>query len=77
MEAEGGRTALMKACKSGHAHVVKYLIQRGAQVNKTQPAAEAALSVAAANGHLDIVQLLLSHGANPNYKLKVSRIRFV
>lgn len=71
-EADGGRTALMKAAKAGHYCVVQYLIQRGAQVNKSTIANDAtALSLASTHGHYDVVQLLLQNGANPNHKLKV------
>ncbi|KAK0399896.1 hypothetical protein QR680_003264 [Steinernema hermaphroditum] len=59
-----GRTAMMNACRLGHLPIVKYLIERGANVNVEMPNKEGtALSLAALHGYPEIVQTLLHSGA--------------
>jgi len=55
-----GETALMLASLNGDIDLVKLLITKGAQVNKT---GWTALHYAAANGHDDIAKLLLGYSA--------------
>jgi hypothetical protein len=52
----------------GHAHVVKWLLEHGANSNCTVNGVvrNFALSSAASNGHFEIVQLLVEHGADVN-----------
>lgn len=70
-ESEGGRTPLMKACRAGHQCTVKFLIQKGADVNRQSTNNDhTPLSLASAGGHLAVVQLLLQHNADPFHKLK-------
>lgn len=55
-----GETALMVAAGSGNLELVKLLVARKAQVNRT---GWTPLHYAAANGHKDIVEYLLEHSA--------------
>jgi ankyrin repeat protein len=57
-------TPLTYASYSGHAEVVKVLLDAGAQVNKRSPAGHPHLCFAAQNGHVDTVKLLLARGAD-------------
>uniref|UniRef100_A0A1I8F4K2 ANK_REP_REGION domain-containing protein n=1 Tax=Macrostomum lignano TaxID=282301 RepID=A0A1I8F4K2_9PLAT len=59
--AEGDRTPLMKACRSGHLDVNRFALGRGS----TPP-----LSLACAGGHLPVVEFLLSWRADPTVLLK-------
>uniref|UniRef100_A0A336L5G5 CSON003381 protein n=1 Tax=Culicoides sonorensis TaxID=179676 RepID=A0A336L5G5_CULSO len=70
-ESEGGRTPLMKACRAGHLCTVKFLLGRGADVNRqTANNDHTPLSLACAGGHQAVVELLLANGADPFHKLK-------
>lgn len=70
-ESEGGRTPLMKACRAGHICTVKFLIGKGADVNRqTTNNDHTPLSLACAGGHQAVVELLLKSGADPFHKLK-------
>lgn len=61
-------TAIRNAASSGHHHLVKFLLEHGANPNQPEPIAPdgAALRDAIGGEHWDIVELLLAHGANPN-----------
>ena len=54
-------TPLDWEASSGDAEGVKWLIERGADVNKRNPLYEAA-----ENGHIEIVKLLIEKGADAN-----------
>lgn len=70
-ESEGGRTPLMKACRAGHICTVKFLIGKGADVNRqTTNNDHTPLSLACAGGHQAVVEFLLKSGADPFHKLK-------
>lgn len=70
-ESEGGRTPLMKACRAGHICTVKFLINKGAMVNRTTTNNDhTPLSLACAGGHQTVVELLLKSGADPFHRLK-------
>ena len=65
----GGRhkeTPLSYASRKGHKHVVKHLLDRGADPNKANTKGGTPLHRASKNGHKDVVQLLLKRGAEPN-----------
>ncbi len=67
-----GRTPLMKAVRAGHICTVRYLISKGADVNRSTNSNDSTvLSLACAGGHLEIASLLLKHGSDPNHLLKV------
>lgn len=61
-----GYNALTGAVTSGHAAVVQWLLERGANANYRYSAGYSPLLTAAANGRLDIAKLLLAHGADPH-----------
>jgi ankyrin repeat protein len=63
---QGQFTALMWASYQGHARVVEYLLQCGANVDALDEHGLSSLSWAAGRNHLDIVRLLLTAGASPN-----------
>ena len=71
---EYGRTALMKAARSGQLDVVEYLVQSGADVNvKDGWHGRTALMWAANWGKLDVVKCLVEHGADLEAKDKDGR----
>lgn len=64
-----GRRALSAAVEFGHDHIVRLLLERGADPNWTEGADAprgSALHIAARAGDLTLVELLLAHGADPN-----------
>jgi ankyrin repeat protein len=65
-EGPQGRTPLIEAAINGHLSVVKFLVERGADVNKVDADGSSALLAAASGGHLPIVEYLIEHGADIN-----------
>jgi len=65
-----GNTALHFAAYENHFEIVKFLVQNGIPVNKTNEHKESALHIAARKGHGAIVRYLCSQGANINLKNK-------
>jgi len=63
------KSALFLAVKSGNIHVVKFLIQNGANVNLRDENGENALWEACASGHLQIVKYLIENGIKWNYSV--------
>ena len=57
-----GETPLHTASRNGHLSVVKYLISRGADVNKADNSGYTPLHTASMDGHLPVVEYLMSHG---------------
>jgi len=59
---------LSYAAREGHLHIVRLLLERGADPNLPEDAAPGgrALFEACVGNHLEIARLLLGHGANPN-----------
>ena len=59
---------LSHAAGEGHLHIVRLLLNHGADPNTPEAAAPqgAALFNACCGNHLEVAQLLLEHGANPN-----------
>lgn len=53
--------AFQLAAEKGHAEVVRFLLQHGADVHAQD---YEALRLGASNGHLEVVRLLVEHGAN-------------
>lgn len=64
IEALSGRTALHKAAFFGHANVVTYLLEKGANVDITDVDGDSALHDAARYGHVAVVEALLKAGAH-------------
>eukprot|EP00281_Chroomonas_sp_CCMP1168_P021765 CAMPEP_0206221394 /NCGR_PEP_ID=MMETSP0047_2-20121206/5390_1 /ASSEMBLY_ACC=CAM_ASM_000192 /TAXON_ID=195065 /ORGANISM="Chroomonas mesostigmatica_cf, Strain CCMP1168" /LENGTH=351 /DNA_ID=CAMNT_0053644123 /DNA_START=107 /DNA_END=1163 /DNA_ORIENTATION=- len=64
----GGPTALMMAAKSGQTDVVRFLLEKGANVNLRNNEENTALMLAADGGHTDIVRSLLENGAQVDMK---------
>ncbi len=59
-----GYTALTGAVTSGHAEIVKWLLDNGAEPNYSYTNGYTPLLAAAANGRLEILKTLLGHGAD-------------
>ena len=59
-----GETATYKASKAGHADVVQFLANQGADVNIANNQGWFPINVAAENGHIEVLQVLAAHGAN-------------
>ena len=63
-----GETPLMMACQEGHLHIVKLLIEHGANVNTLDFDGDTALAHAARNGENKIVKCLIDAGADVNVR---------
>lgn len=63
-----GYTAMTGAVTSGHAEIVKWLLENGAEPNYRYSNNYSPFLNAAANGHLEILKLLQSHGADLHAK---------
>lgn len=60
-------TPLIASAENGHLEVVKFLIEKGANVNATaQYRKDTALHVAAQNGFADVCTYLIQKGADKN-----------
>jgi ankyrin repeat protein len=73
-------SALHIAANKGQLEMVKFLVDRGADLNYRHPITKMTpLGMAAVNGDTAIVEYLLSKGADPNIKLRgnVSLLRVV
>lgn len=60
--------ALYAAARNGHAHIVEYLLSRGANTDAKGVFGATALHWAAMNGHASTVELLIARGANLDLK---------
>ncbi len=63
---KNGNTALMYASLKGYEDMVKFLLDKGANVNIQNNVGDTALSFAVLKGYEDIVKLLLDSGVNVN-----------
>jgi ankyrin repeat protein len=59
-----GETPLSSAAVNGHDHIVKLLINKGAEFDSKDDDGRTPLSSAAENGHAVVVKLLLKKGAS-------------
>ena len=59
----GASTPLMEASQEGHLNIVRYLIQKGANIHAETNTGDSALTYACANGHTIIADILLGCGA--------------
>ena len=66
VEDEHGVTALIKACISGNAEIVRLLLDAGCPAQPTAPFRHTPLRGAAVCGNARLVPLLLRSGADPN-----------
>jgi ankyrin repeat protein len=59
---------LSYAAREGHLHIVRLLLEQGADPNTPEDGAPLGLALywACCGNHMDVAQLLLEHGANPN-----------
>ena len=62
------KTALVIASEVGALEIVKYLLEKGANVHGEDNQGKAPIIAAVMNGHLHVVSYLLRYGVNPNYK---------
>jgi ankyrin repeat protein len=61
------RTPLLWAAEYGHTDLVRFLLDRGADIEDRADEGESPLMLAAFGGHRDAVQVLLERGADPDY----------
>ncbi|MBW1800044.1 MAG: ankyrin repeat domain-containing protein [Deltaproteobacteria bacterium] len=66
---ESGRTPLHWACRGVHIEIVKFLADRGGDVNAQDYSAVASLHSAASRGHLKTAKILIDQGAYPDMKM--------
>ena len=57
------RIALTAGAAQGHVHIVKFLMEHGAEVPAKNHGGDTALHQAASNGHTEVVKLLIEQGA--------------
>ena len=67
---EDGGTPLQTAAVHGYLAVVQFLIQQGADKDKTNHDGMSSLYMAASSGHLALVQYLVQQGADMNLRTK-------
>ena len=61
-------TLQMDAALNGQMEVIKYLVERGTDVNEKDKDGNTLLGMACTGGHLDVVEYLIKMGANVNDK---------
>lgn len=74
-----GVSALYLASENGHTATVKFLIERGAQVDLNCPGHNhqgTSLHAAAEKGHNEVVELLIQHGARCQRLLRPHAVAF-
>jgi len=65
-KAKYGWRPLHFAANNGHVDVVRFLLEKGANVNAQDHRGRTPLHLAALDGHVDVVRFLLEKGANVN-----------
>lgn len=61
-----GNTLLMLAAYSGHAELVKGLVEKGADVNRVNDRGQSPLAGVVFKGYDEIAHILIDNGADPN-----------
>ena len=61
-----GRSGIHWAALTGHADVVKVLLESGANANAVDKGKDTALHLAAGHGHVDVAKVLIQNGAKVN-----------
>ena len=67
---ENGSSFLHFAVQGGHIHIVKFLLDKGADIEKKTRTGSIALHRASREGQIELVKLLLDKGANINAQNK-------
>jgi len=67
---ENGSSFLHFAVQGGHIHIVKFLIQKGCDLEKKTRTGSTALHRASREGQIELVKVLLDSGANINAQNK-------
>jgi len=62
-KAVNGATALWAAAWKGHVHIVQYLVEQGADIDKATSAGTTPLMIAEAAGHVEVAAYLRAAGA--------------
>jgi ankyrin repeat protein len=63
-----GRTALHVASNSGHLEVVRFLLQRGADVDVLDNANKTAVELASENGKAEVAKLIADYKTDQNIR---------
>lgn len=66
--------ALSEAAMRGKADIVRYLLQKGCDVENLTSDSETPICLAAQYGHLETVRVLVEHGANVNPVLQTGKM---
>ena len=69
MSATSGFEYTLAVKPSGHEELAMFLLNKGADVSKTDTIGTTPLHAAVQTGKLELVKALLAHGANPNARL--------
>ena len=70
MASKIGQSGVTVAAGKGFQRLVKYLLEKGANVNQQDESGYTALMDAAYNNYVEVVKVLLEHGADVNMKTK-------
>lgn len=70
---QGSSTPLMEAAQEGHVDLVKFVLEKGADVNATTGTGDTPLSFACENGHTDVADILLEVGAELEHESEGGR----
>lgn len=69
-----GEAPLIRAAHNGHLMTVKFLVEKGADVNAVDMGDNSALHWAAMRGHVEIVKYLLDQGADKTIRNKQEKL---
>lgn len=69
----GASTPLMEAAQEGHKDLVRFLLERNANVHAQTQTGDTALTYACENGHTDVAEILLNYGAELEHESEGGR----